>query len=201
MSDGFDSFDALLAHDDSEAARRSALKRRAIALLARREHSRAELARKLLVAPHPPRRRQPLPDEQPPSPRPSPALVESVLDELAELRLLSDRRMAESLVRSGASRFGSARLSQELQRKGLDEQLVADALAPLAGTEQDRAQEVWQRRFGQPPINLKERARQYRFLLGRGFSARVVSAVVPRVSGPDESGDEAFEPDDDILPD
>ncbi|MDO5057198.1 MAG: regulatory protein RecX [Lautropia sp.] len=189
---GHDSLAALLAHDDSPAAQRSALKRRAIALLARREHSRAELMRKLQTPPAPRRRRQPGAEAHPPPQPPSPALVQSVLDELAELRLLSDQRMAESLVRSGASRFGAARLSQELQRKGLSGQLVADALAPLAETERERAQEVWQRRFGQPPTSLKERARQYRFLQGRGFPARIVSAVVPGVCDADAADDDEW---------
>ena len=196
-----------------------------IALLARREHSRAELTRKLLT-PAPVRRRRraggkaggpgdyegsPVPDESfdrsfgarggatsfegaeggNPAPRaPSPELVESVLDELEGMKLLSDRRMAESLVRNGAERFGRARLSQDLQRKGLDENLISNVLQPLAEDEKSRAQAVWQRRFGKPPTSLKEKARQYRFLVGRGFAPGIVSAVVPRiVDAPDEDDD------------
>ena len=151
----FRDLQALVRADESESAQRSALKRRAITLLARREHSRAELTRKLLTPPPVRRRRRaggraegpgdyegsPVPDESfdrpfgarggaasfdgaeggSPAPRaPSPELVESVLDELEGMKLLSDRRMAESLVRNGAERFGRARLSQDLQRKGLD---------------------------------------------------------------------------------
>ena len=205
----FRDLQALVRADESESAQRSALKRRAITLLARREHSRAELTRKLLTPPPVRRRRRaggraegpgdyegsPVPDESfdrpfgarggaasfdgaeggSPAPRaPSPELVESVLDELEGMKLLSDRRMAESLVRNGAERFGRARLSQDLQRKGLDENLIS----------------VWQRRFGKPPTSLKEKARQYRFLMGRGFAPGIVSAVVPRiVDAPDEDED------------
>jgi recX family len=126
-----------------------------------------------------------------PAPRaPSPELVESVLDELEGMKLLSDRRMAESLVRNGAERFGRARLSQDLQRKGLDENLISNVLQPLTEDEKSRAQAVWQRRFGKPPTSLKEKARQYRFLVGRGFAPGIVSAVVPRiVDAPDEDDD------------
>ena len=126
-----------------------------------------------------------------PAPRaPSPELVESVLDELEGMKLLSDRRMAESLVRNGAERFGRARLSQDLQRKGLDESLISNVLQPLAEDEKSRAQAVWQRRFRKPPTSLKEKARQYRFLVGRGFAPGIVSAVVPRiVDAPDEDDD------------
>lgn len=221
----FRDLQALVRADESESAQRSALKRRAIILLARREHSRAELTRKLLT-PAPVRRRRraggraggqgdhegaPASDDafdgksgswgrapsfdgtegDNPAPRaPSPELVESVLDELEGMKLLSDRRMAESLVRNGAERFGRARLSQDLQRKGLDESLISNVLQPLAEDEKSRAQAVWQRRFGKPPTSLKEKARQYRFLVGRGFAPGIVSAVVPRiVDAPDEDDD------------
>lgn len=221
----FRDLQALVRADESESAQRSALKRRAIALLARREHSRAELTRKLLT-PAPVRRRRraggraggqgdhegaPVSDDafdgksgswgrapsfdgtegdNPVSRAPSPELVESVLDELEGMKLLSDRRMAESLVRNGAERFGRARLSQDLQRKGLDESLISNVLQPLAEDEKSRAQAVWQRRFGKPPTSLKEKARQYRFLVGRGFAPGIVSAVVPRiVDAPDEDDD------------
>lgn len=217
MHEGYDSFDEMLGHEQDPGVQRKALKQRAIALLARRDHSRAELARKLLAGPPPSRRRHAAGQGQgrgrsrpgsyarspaddflslsadPASPavesigrsapRPSAELVESVLDELVALKFLSDERMAESLVRSTSARFGSARLAQDMQRKGLSEGLVAEVLAPLADTEQERAQELWNRRFGKPPADLKERARQYRFLMSRGFSARVVSAVVPRATG------------------
>ena len=221
----FRDLQALVRADESESAQRSALKRRAITLLARREHSRAELTRKLLTPPPVRRRRRaggraggpgdyegsPAPDDSfdrpfgarggaasfdgaeggSPAPRaPSPELVESVLDELEGMKLLSDRRMAESLVRNGAERFGRARLSQDLQRKGLDENLISNVLQPLAEDEKSRAQAVWQRRFGKPPTSLKEKARQYRFLVGRGFAQGIVSAVVPRiVDAPDEDED------------
>ena len=232
----FDDLEALVRGDQSEAAWRSALKRRAIALLARRDYSRAELARKLLTPPRPRQRRgargaprrafgadvaadpdftrhsreagDSLPDAAFPQPvrgprdvmtdidapdatrthAPSPELVESVLDELESLKFLSDPRMAESLVRNNAARFGRARLSQDLQRRGLDESLIDQVLEPLADDEKSRAHTVWERRFGQPPASLKERARQYRFLLGRGFSAGVVASVVPRVSSPVSAG-------------
>jgi len=221
----FRDLQALVRADESESAQRSALKRRAITLLARREHSRAELTRKLLT-PAPVRRRRraggraggqgdhegaPVFDDafdgksgswgrapsfdrtegdNPASRAPSPELVESVLDELEGMKLLSDRRMAESLVRNGAERFGRARLSQDLQRKGLDESLISNVLQPPAEDEKSRAQAVWQRRFGKPPTSLKEKARQYRFLVGRGFAPGIVSAVVPRiVDAPDEDDD------------
>jgi regulatory protein len=56
----------------------------------------------------------------------------------------------------------------------------------LRGTELARAREVWRRKFGVPPQEAAERARQMRFLAGRGFSGDVVRRVV---SGADDGID------------
>ena len=137
-------------------------------LLARREHSRAELARKL--APHAESAEQ----------------VQALLDELAAARLLSNERFAESLVHRRAARYGSATIGHELRTHGLDEDLVRDHLSVLERTELERVRAVWARRFGRKPESPAERARQLGFLLARGFSA----ATVYRVLGarPDDEG-------------
>jgi len=51
-------------------------------------------------------------------------------------------------------------------------------LQGLRETERERAQELWQRKFGALAQDQKERARQYRFLASKGFSADVVSKIV-----------------------
>lgn len=45
-------------------------------------------------------------------------------------------------------------------------------------TELDRARAAWQKRFGQPPASAAERAKQIRFLQGRGFSFDVIRRVI-----------------------
>lgn len=223
MKEAFNSLADLVAYDrPGGAGGRAELKRRAIALLARREHSRAELARKLLSGPGRGVRRagkwrrdrpdagldagSDCPDFADPDASAAEAAerqaqVEAVLDELESLHLLSDRRMAEALVRGGAARFGAARLGQNLQRKGVDAGLILDVLQPLADNERERAQAVWQRRFGRAPADLREKARQYRFLLGRGFSAAIVAAVVPSLCRADPGEDQDSDPEmDEIVP-
>lgn len=143
------------------------LKGRALRCLAAREHSRAELLRKL--APH---------EEEP-------GQLERVLDELQAKGFISEERVAASLLHRRAARLGDRRIRQELQAKGLDAPTVAQALAQLRGTELERAQAVWQRKFGGPAQEAKERARQVRFLMARGFSAEVVRRVVQ--GGEDEA--------------
>ena len=149
------------------------VKGRALRYLAQREHSRAELERKL--ARH-------LEDGE------AGSVTEQIaraLDELAAHGLLSEQRVADSVLRSQGARFGVRRLRQTLQGKGLDAALVASTLHQARGTELERARQVWQRKFGQPPLDATERGRQMRFLAARGFEAEVIRRVV---QGADDEG-------------
>jgi regulatory protein len=139
------------------------LLQRAVALLARREHSREELGRKL-------RRR--LEEGQ------EPAEVEAVLDELQRRGLLSEQRYADAVVRTRAARYGNARLAQELKVRGVPAETTRSALAALGDSELRRARALWNRRFGSPPADIAERARQTRFLERRGFSSDVIRRVL-----------------------
>ncbi len=78
----------------------ASLHERALRCLAQREHSRVELARKL-------------------GGLGSEDEVNTELDRLAELGLLSDARFADAYVRAKASRFGASRLRMELSRRGV----------------------------------------------------------------------------------
>ncbi len=137
------------------------LKGRALRLLAAREHSRAELERKL--AAH-------VGDD--------PGELARVLDELTAKGFISAQRVAESLIHRRAGRLGASRVLQELRAKGLDEELLAQASSQLRATEFERAREVWRRKFGAPAADAAGRARQMRFLAARGFDAEVVRRVL-----------------------
>jgi regulatory protein len=140
--------------------REKSLQARALAYLARREHSRAELARKL--APH----------------AESADQLNAVLDDLEARKLLSEARFVEVLSRSRGERFGTARIKQELRSHQVCDDLVRATIEDLSKSELDRARAVWARRFGQAAANAAERARQMRFLAGRGFSGEVIRKVV-----------------------
>ena len=75
------------------------------------------------------------------------------------------------------------RLRQQLRAKGLEAEAVEQALAELQqrpeGSEHERAQALWQQRFGQAATEPRERLRQMRFLAARGFSADVIRRIVP----------------------
>ncbi|RVU49137.1 recombination regulator RecX [Rubrivivax rivuli] len=142
------------------------VKGRALRHLAQREHSRAELERKLG------RFVQDTEDVT------AAAQIAAALDELAAKGLLSEVRTAESVLQGQGRRHGVRRLKQILQHKGLAPALVASTLQQARATEYERALEVWRRRFGEPPADATERAKQMRFLAGRGFEGDVIQRVV-----------------------
>jgi regulatory protein len=65
-----------------------------------------------------------------------------------------------------------------MQSKGMDPQAVAQAVDVLRTSEQARAHEVWRKKFGSPANTPAERAKQVRFLAGRGFSGEAIARVV-----------------------
>ena len=142
------------------------VKGRALRCLAQREHSRTELERKL--ARH-------VVDTDEASAQ---AQIARALDELAAAGLQSEVRTAESVLASQGQRYGVRRLKQTLQHKGLDPALVIATLQAARSTEVERAREVWRRRFGSPAADGAERARQFRFMAGRGFEGDVIRRVV-----------------------
>ncbi len=136
--------------------------------LARREHSRAELRGKLL--PHVQAGED----------------VEAELDELEKRNWLSDARAAELAITQRRNRFGTQRIAHELRRKGISEDLIAEALPQLKETEFDAAREVWQKKFGELPQNRAEKAKQARFLQSRGFSLEVILRLLGGRGGGEE---------------
>jgi regulatory protein len=175
-------------------ARPLSLKGRALRFLAQREHSRAELERKL--APH-------CPDD--------PAEPARTLDLLEARGLLSQARFVESVLHRRSARFGAARIRQELQAKGITGEALGEAVDRLRPTEFARARAVWARRFGTaapdaapdpgadpqaPPAAItdvnadaRSRAAQMRFLMARGFPAEVVRQVIRGADADDDAAD------------
>jgi len=154
----------------SRPRRETPLLARALRCLARREHSRSELARKL--APH----------------AASAQELDQVLAQLEASRLLSEARFVEGLARRRGAGFGVARIRNELREHRVDSALVRAAVDDLQRTELARARALWLRRFGQAAADPAGRARQWRFLAGRGFSAEVIRTLVRGADG--EGGEE-----------
>ncbi len=144
------------------------LKGRALRLLSQREHSRAELVRKLS------------------SHEEVSGELAQVLDDLQAKGFIDETRVLESVVNHRAPKLGNGRIKQELQAKGLAPDAVAQAILDLKESEFSRAQNIWQKKFGTPATTANERAKHYRFLLTRGFSSEVVRKVVKLSGAPEE---------------
>ena len=147
----------------ARAGSKLSLKARAISLLSRREHSRAELRRKLAAHSE------------------NPSELETLLDELERGNFLSQERFAESLVYRRAPRHGWRRILQELRQHDLPDEALAEAAEKLQATEFERAKAVWQKRFGTAPADAKDYARQLRYMGARGFTADSVRKVLSEV--------------------
>lgn len=186
------------------------LRARALRLLARREYSRQELAKKLLSKPAPRPMRpsnhgrhgaseafdtESFSEEvyEPPTERE----VDALLDDLEQRKMLSDTRYAEMRTRVRAPRYGDSRLRQELAQKGIDRETIDAVIAEQPG-EYARCHEVWLKKFGQQPADMNERAKQTRYLATRGFAMRVIQQVL-RGGGCDgsecEQSGEGLDPD------
>ncbi|MBP8922238.1 MAG: recombination regulator RecX [Thauera sp.] len=136
------------------------LRERALRHLARRDHSRAELARKLAA-------------------HGDANEIDAVIERMGELGLQSDTRYAEAFVRGKAGRFGASRLRSELARRGIDRDLINEAIAgECVESEGDRARAVLRGRFTEPPADAREWARQARFLQTRGFAPDLIRKLL-----------------------
>lgn len=127
-----------------------------MAVLSRRDHSRWELERKLAAA---------FPEQT--------DLIPDVLNRLQEQSYLCDLRFAQSYIRyrSGLG-FGPIRVAQELQAKGVAQSVTESAMLEVEEDDLDWskiARRVWLKKFNRPPSDIKEKSRQIRFLMYRGF--------------------------------
>jgi regulatory protein len=138
------------------------LRRTAMDLLARREHSRAELRTKL--------RRRGV----------EPSVIDPVLDRLAAEGLQSDARCAQALARSCIRRGkGPLRIRADLRAHDIDDAVIESTLAALDEPWAELARSARTKRFGEDlPGTREDRARQARFLEQRGFASEHIRAAL-----------------------
>jgi regulatory protein len=149
--------DAASGDLDAEACTRAALD-----LLARREHSRRELTRKLAA--------RGFPDD----------IAASALDGLERSGALAEARFTETFVRSRVARGqGPARIRAELAQRGVADDDVEGALRGAGVDWLATIRAVRRKRFGpELPRDFRERARQARFLEYRGFGSAQIRAAL-----------------------
>lgn len=151
--------------DEKSKAKRAngfqiSLKGRALRLLSQREHSRFELERKLKAFEE------------------TPGELAEALDFLQAKDFINEQRVVESVVNRRSAKLGASRVRQELQAKRLPVEAITEAVQTMRSTELERAREVWQKKFGESPVDQAGRVKQVRFLVSRGFAPDVVRKVV-----------------------
>jgi regulatory protein len=142
-------------------------------LLARREYSRSELRAKLAGSRGD--------DGAARGSGADLAELDAVLDELAAHGYLSDARFAQQFARQKTGAFSKRAIGASLKARGVETEAAADALAGVEVDDGEAMIALWRRRFGAPPQNEKEKARQVRFLQSRGFS---LSAIIKLLRNP-----------------
>ena len=102
------------------------------------------------------------------------ARIEAVLERMLERKYLDDEAFAADYtrLRQEGAKFGRRRVQQDLQRKGVNGEVVATALdtAYEHVNEEALAREFLERKRMKKPANEKESARVVRRLIAAGFS-------------------------------
>lgn len=156
------------------------LREKALGYLARREHSYLELRRKL-------RAHIPVADEGvEPDMEAHYEAVDALLEDFKQRGWLSEARFTEQLVHVRQRKFGSQKIAHELREKGIDEQIVKDAIETVKENDVANALAIWRKKFRAAPANRDEWAKQARFLQNRGFGFDVIKKVL-------NTGHEEFE--------
>lgn len=150
----------------AEPANPDAARQKAIGLLARRDFGSKELKGRLARDGY------------------ESGAAEAAVEDLQDERLVDDTRYVEHAVASRAARGqGPVRIGLELKRLGIAPDLIAQALDPRSPEWGERAADLRRRRFGAaPPEDAKERTRQVRFLLYRGFTSAHVRDALGRAA-------------------
>jgi len=142
------------AIDNPEHDNPQVIRRKAMDLLARREHAVGELTRKLSSRAY------------------ASAVVSQVIRDLQNEGLLSDDRFTEAYVHYRAEAgYGPIRIQAELRERGVSEEIQSSYLDFNDPQWRHHVKQVRSKRFGSSlPTDFKERTRQARFLQYRGFT-------------------------------
>lgn len=100
--------------------------------------------------------------------------IDKILDDFKARGWLSDVRFTEQLVHARQNKFGSVRVANELREKGVDDELIASAVAIVKTNELEHAREICRKKYKGSPKSREDWARQARFLQSRGFGFDII---------------------------
>jgi regulatory protein len=154
--------DVLASSEDDRFSNPVEARKKAMDYLARREHSREELCRKMKKAGFD---------------------ANVALDAIEELRkdgLQSDRRFVEAFVQSRISHGKGPRVIRaDLSQRGVRDPVIHEVLVEVDQDWDALARETRRKKFGDDePQDFKDKARQMRFLQSRGFEPDQIQAAI-----------------------
>lgn len=134
----------------------------AVRLLARREHSVAELNDKLLHKGY------------------CDLDIENAINRCLQQGLQSDARFAESLVRTRIRQgYGPLRIRQELQMKHISPALITEVLSAEHENWLMHAMVVWEKKYkASGDVSFENKQKQKQFLLYRGFTPDIIAELL-----------------------
>ena len=132
----------------------------AMRLLGRREYTRRELGKKLLLKGS------------------NTQEVEELLSDLECKGWLDDRRYVEAYIRSKRQRFGTRKILQDLESKGVAKSIILEYREEVLEGDLNAAKLVWAKKYSVKPDGPAAWAKQARFLVNRGFDQSTIRAVL-----------------------
>lgn len=153
-------FDAKARLTDFAKPENKELLSRALALLSRRDASRAEFVAKLTAAGF------------------DRSEVDAAADWCTSQGFLDEARYVEGTARRLSAKYGASRVTHTLRSKGVAEEAIASVTTDLKENELAQARALWDRKFRGPPADAAARAKQIRYLQSRGFGFDIIKQVI-----------------------
>ena|SRR3990167_7696160 len=146
------------------------IRRYALYLLTRRDHTSQELRLKLNRKGY------------------ANADIGTVITRLEETGLINTARFAESYTHYRRSKgYGPRRIAMELQTKGVADTMIAEQVKITDNAWFTDIRTAWRKQFkGRLPADHKEHARQLRFLYNRGFTQDQINSILKNTDGQDD---------------
>jgi len=140
------------------------LKKRALYYLGKREYSRLELFKKINAYAI----ELELDNQN----------IKDTLNDLESDNWLSDQRFTEQFIFSKKGKYGAEKIRYELKNRGVNEDIINNELFKIKIESYSLAKKVWSKKFSETPKSLEERAKQIRFLQGRGFDIELIKKIL-----------------------
>lgn len=106
-------------------------------------------------------------------------VIDELLTAFSQAGLINEARFTENFIHWRRNKgYGPMRISMELRLRGIPDEMIAEHLQITDNAWSLEAQRVWRKRFKANSLkNIKEKAKQQRFLQQRGFTREQINSV------------------------